>query len=336
MASRLRPALVAALLVLSAPALAEPTAAERETARRLMDEGKARSRAGEHDRAIEAYAKAHEIMHVPTTGLALARAHLASGHLVEARDVALEVVRIPREAGEPAVFERARKQAKELEAQVKGRIPSLRIVVKGGPASSVSIDEADIPVTLLGAPVAVNPGTRVVVAKNADGVGQKAEVLLHEKEEKEVEIVLPEPTEKAAAAPDPSGRSEPWSGGRAAPERRRSTTADVLVFGGFGVAAAGLVVGSITGAMAFGKAGDVKPQCENDVCDPAAASDLDGARGLATVSTVGFVAAGVGALLGAVGLMLPKQPVERAALRSTSPRAELLLAPTGAGLRGSF
>ena len=65
-------AALAAALAVSSVAEAAPTAAERETARRLMDEGKARLKANEVARAIEAFQKAHDIMHVPTTGMALA------------------------------------------------------------------------------------------------------------------------------------------------------------------------------------------------------------------------------------------------------------------------
>ena len=54
----------------SGDAMAAPNAAERETARRLMDEGRERSRVGDKERAVEAFQKAHNIMKVPTTGIA--------------------------------------------------------------------------------------------------------------------------------------------------------------------------------------------------------------------------------------------------------------------------
>ena len=89
-------------------------------------------------------------------------------------------------------------------------------------------------------------------------------------------------------------------------ERGRTTTAKVLVFGGFGLAVAGLAVGGVTGALTLSKAGDVKTQCANGICDPAAKSDLDSASSLATISTIGFAVAGAGALCGVVGLLLPR------------------------------
>ena len=64
-----------ALFLIAPPALAAPKYDEkdRETARAHMDEGKAFTKSGELERALEAYQKAHDLMHVPTTGMAVAR-----------------------------------------------------------------------------------------------------------------------------------------------------------------------------------------------------------------------------------------------------------------------
>lgn len=315
----------------SASAASSPTAAERETARRLMDDGKARTKSGDLSRALEAYLKAHEIMHVPTTGIAVARTHYAMGHLVEARDAALEVLRYPREAGEPAVFEHARKQAKEIDTQLKGRIPTVKIHIRGAPAAKVLVDDVEIPPSLLGEPVAMNPGSRIIVARSADGAEAKTQVALSEKDVKEIDLELvpggtaqgPEagkgPAKRTVTGPSLDGDD---AGGE------RTGVANVLVYGGFGLAATGLVVGSITGVLAFSKAGDVKPQCENNVCDPVAESDLESTKSMAMISNIGFAVAAGGAVLGVIGLVLPKARV------TTS--SAIYVMPTGAGVRGSF
>jgi len=351
MGSRLRSRVVAASAVRAIAALAftvvtthagiamaAPSAAERETARRLMDEGKERTRAGEKERALEAYQKAHDIMKVPTTGIALAKAHQSLGHLVEARDVALEVVRMPRDNGEPTIFERARREAKELEAHVKPRIPTVRIIVKGGPATRVSVDGADVASLLLGEPVAMNPGKHTVVARNADGVEKRADVDLAERDAKEIDLALPVPAPVVVTTMPPSGAPASTAPRDMAPEAGRTTAAKVLVFGGFGLAFVGLAVGGVTGALTLSKAGDVKPQCANGVCDPAAKGDLDSASSLATISTIGFAAGGAGVLCGVIGLLLPRTRVEstETALHSGEVRTSVWLGPGSMGVRGSF
>jgi hypothetical protein len=325
-------ALALAATMVTIPALAAPTAAQRETARRLMDEGKERTRAGEKERALEAYRKAHDLMRVPSTGIALAKAHVALGHLIEARDVALEVVRMPHDAGEPAVFEKARREAKELEASLKPRIPTVKITVKGGPATRVLVDDGEVAKLLLGEPVAVNPGKHVVSAKNADSIEKRAEVEVAERDAKEVELVLPVPNPAVVQADVPT-KAAP-SGPRPV-TTERSTGASVLVFGGLGLAVAGLAVGGITGALTLSKAGGVKAQCANGVCDPSVKDDLDSASTLATISTIGFAAAGGGLVLGAIGLLLPRTKVE-SALQSTERRAAVWVGPGSVGVRGSF
>ena len=340
--SRLVLATAIAFTVLTAgsgAAMASPSAAERETARRLMDEGKERTRAGEKERALEAYQKAHDIMKVPTTGIALAKAQVSVGHLVEARDVALEVARMPRENGEPTIFERARREAKEHEAHVKPRIPTVRIIVKGGPATRVSVDGGDVASLLLGEPVAMNPGKHSVVARNADGAEKRADVELAERDAKEVELTLPVPAPVTmVVAPPPERPRAAASRADTQGEGGRTTAAKALVFGGFGLALVGLAVGGVTGALTLSKAGDVKTQCANGICDPAAKGDLDSASSLATISTIGFAAAGAGALCGVVGLLLPRSHVEtsQTALQSEARRTSVWIGPGGMGVRGSF
>jgi hypothetical protein len=297
-----------------------------------MDEGKERVSAGDKDRALDAYRKAHDLMRVPSTGIALAKAHLALGHLIEARDVALEVVRMPRDPAEPAVFEKARKEAKELDVSIKPRIPTVRIIVKGGPATRVAVDDGEVAPLLLGEPVAVNPGPHSVSAKNADGIETHADLILAEREAREVELTLPVPNPAVILAPLPPKEAPTATATRGG---ERTAAASGLMFGGFGLAVAGLAVGGVAGALTLSQAGGVKAQCENDICDPSAKDDLDRAGTLATISTIGFAAGGVGLVLGVVGLLLPKTKVE-SALQLTERRAAVWIGPGGGGMRGSF
>lgn len=297
-----------------------------------MDEGKSRVKSGELGRALEAFQKAHDLMHVPTTGIAVARTHYQLGHLVEAREVAQEVLRHPKEPGEPAVFDGARKQAKELDTQLKGRIPMVRIHIRGEPAKRITVDDVEIPVAAIDEPVPMNPGSRIIAAYTADGMEAKTQLALSERDSKEIELeLLPgkgktDPNASRTPAKKVIGPSlEEGAGGE------RTAAANVLVYGGFSIAVAGLVAGGVTGGLAFSKAGDVKEQCENDVCAPAAESDLNSTKSLATISNISFVVAGAGAILGIVGLALPKT---RGAQAAATPHVFVGLG--GAGVRGSF
>jgi hypothetical protein len=286
---------------------ANPSPAERETARRLMDEGKSRLKTGELDRALDAYKKAHEIMHVPSTGIAVAKTQYQMGHLVEAHAAAREVLQMPREDNEPAPFEHARKQARQLDDELKKRIPTVKITVRGAPAEKVLVDDVEVPLDSLKEPVPMNPGTRIISARSAEGAESKTSVALSEKDTLQIELELG-PGKTVGNAPvkgttpnRTSGPSLEGSGGE------RSALSSTLMYGGFGIAVVGVTVGSITGLYAMSKAGDVKPQCENKICDPAASADLDGAKSMATIANISFVAAGVGAVVGIIGLILPKK-----------------------------
>lgn len=299
-----------------------------------MDEGRERTKRGDYQRALDAFKKAHDIMKVPSTGFAVARAHAALGQLVEARDAALEVLRMPKESNEPKPFVEARKNAKELETALKARIPTVKIVVKGGPAMKVSVDEGEVAAILLGEPVAMNPGKHTITAKNADGVAAKADVDLAERDAKSVEIDLPAATPQVIETPVAAANPQPSPSGEQSSER--TPVANALVFGGFGLAIVGLGVGGVTGFLAKDKADSVKPQCENGICDPAAKSDLDGATTMAAISNIGFAAAGVGLVCGVIGLALPKSRKARSELHL--PKGTATLQPTlgGVVLSGSF
>ena len=240
-------------------------------------------------------------MHVPTTGLALARAHLAAGHLIEARDAAIAAEKLPREEREPKVFDAARKQSAELARELRPRIPTMRLRIEGN-ATKLVVDGAEVPLSIAGEPIAVNPGKHTILA-TGDAGEARAEADLAEREAKEIALVLGHETE-------PPPRPAPIVVAPPADERQhgtRTSLAKGLVYGGLGVGILGLGAGAVTGVMTLSRANKVDPQCANDICAPSAQSDLDSARTLGTISTVAFIVGGVGIAAGVVGLLLPRR-----------------------------
>src|SRR5688500_18605512 len=106
------------VLLLSTASAAAQTPEDRESARRLFDEGKTRRDRGDRNGAFEAFRAADALMNVPTTRLAVARAHLALGRLVEARESALSVAQIAVASNEPQPFSDARASAAKLASEL--------------------------------------------------------------------------------------------------------------------------------------------------------------------------------------------------------------------------
>src|SRR4051794_24085519 len=102
--SRIAPIVVVGLALFAGSAHAEPSGAEKETARGMMHDGYVRAQSGDLEAALKAYRGADAIMKVPTTGVAVVRTLAAMGRLLEARERALAVVRSPVAPDESEAF----------------------------------------------------------------------------------------------------------------------------------------------------------------------------------------------------------------------------------------
>ena len=329
-ATTLAAPLVLAAFAFATPALAEPTAADKDVARGLMAEGRADRDKGNLQGALKAFAQADAIMHVPTTGMELARAYAAVGQLVEARDIALFVMRIPEAPNDPAPFRVAREAARAFDDELEPRIPSLVIRVTGiveGVRPTVTIDGVAVSSDPPEQPQPVDPGHHAIVAKAGTATATR-EIDVAERDAKEVTLEL-----GSAAAPAVVGAS-----GEKAQSRGQSL-APVLVYGGFGLAAVGIAVGAVTGIVSIADTNIIKSsgQCRNDLCSPAEHGALVSANAMATASTVSFAVAGAGAVAGVIGLLLrPSPSPSETPPSSNAARIEPWLGIGAMGLRGRF
>jgi hypothetical protein len=209
----LAPLAPAVMLLAPSAALAQPSSADKETARNLMKEGDTKFAAKDFAGALKAYQAAHAIMQVPSTGLPLARTQLERGLLVEARDTLLQVSRHPKEANEPAAYAKAREEAAQLAQKIAPRIPSLVIVVEGASAdaAAVAVDGSAVPSAALGAPRKVNPGSHTVTASAPGYRDASATVDVKEGENEKVTLKLV--STGGATPPPPSGPVAPVKGG---------------------------------------------------------------------------------------------------------------------------
>lgn len=319
MASDRLPHLLAllALTALLAPAaaLAAPDPAERAIARTLMDEGDRKAEVKDFRGALAAYQKADSIMGVPTTGIDVARTQLALGHLVEAWQVAVAVTHFPRKPTEPEAFTHARRDADALIEEVLPRIPTLRIAVVGvapGAAYEATIDGVQVPTEQLHEARKINPGEHVVRVLSTGFSPATGTSTLTEGQTSTLTLTL-----LPRRAPADAGE-------------RTGLTATC-----FGLGAAGLLVGSITGIVSLNGVAAAKKSCaSNGACPPSAQPDLDRSLTMANISNVGFGAGLVFVGLG-VGLALMPRPAVQA---PSAPSAGVVLVPlsSGAAIRGWF
>ncbi|WP_437972240.1 hypothetical protein WMF04_24375 [Sorangium sp. So ce260] len=281
-----------------------------------MIKGRNKLKAGDAEGALADFRAAHAIMHVPTTGLDLARAQVALGQLVEASATAFEIMALPVARREPAAFAEARAAASELSTALEARIPSLRLRVLGAPEERIvaRVDGEPVPREALGQPRKLNPGPHEIVVEASGFVTERREITLKDAETApvEVEVVLAPVRSSAVSVKTPSP---------AAPSRdeRAPVPAWAWVAGGAGLAGlAASVAFAVDHAAARAK---IERDCPGSMCDPreydvermqALRARWNWSLGLSVTLGVAGVA-GVGAAMGGV-VLRPQAKNERSAL----------------------
>jgi hypothetical protein len=342
--------LLSAGLFFSPGAQGAPSAADKETARALMDDGDKKFAAGDLQGALKSYKAADDIMKVPTTALEVARAQIKLKLLVEARDTLVRLMAIPTAPNESGAFAKARQEAAWLNEELVTRIPSLRVGVEGlgvGVSPEVTIDGEALPVAAVGLPRKLNPGLRRVVVSAKGYQSATAEVTLAEGENKELSVALrlillaPVPSTSAAPPPPPATSTTP------SPPPPPSTppatvtvptsipTAGIrhpaLVYGGFGLGLLGVSFGVISGVIALNKASELEKKCPGNVCDEPERGAIVSTKNWALASNLGFAVGIAGAGVGVVALLVGARTPSTAA-RSVEPVVGL----NHLGLRGQF
>lgn len=320
----------------AATAFAAPSASERETARSLMQDGDRLLAAGDPANALKCYQAAHAIMHVPTTGAAVAKTQAQLGQLVEARSSALDVLSIPTAYGEPAVFGQARDAAAALARSLESRVCALKTRVLPETAEySLQIDDVALPKAARTAPFRTNPGSHTVRVRAPGYQAQSREIYLREGADQVLEIkLLPEVLRESRPQPEAAAPMQ-LSAGQAAYSREQQDDARqggrIRGWIGLSVGAASLAVGVVSGYLSWSQTSDIMRFCGADYrCDPSQESALRRANTLAIVADVTVPLGVVGLAYGLYELLtLPDAPTEAA---HAGLRLDIL--PNGVVLRG--
>jgi len=316
---------VVATLLLPARASDAQTAAEKETARAFMDDGRAKFDAGDHDAALDAFGAADRIMGVTSTGLWVGKTLVVLGRLIDARDKLIAVSQIPGAEAESPVLKRARLEAAQLQAELAEQIGGLKIEISGVPSGApvrVWVDGRELSSDLVARPYRVDPGEHLVVGTSPGFARRKLRVTVGRGDTIKVMLVLKPGDDGGDAGGD--GDDD-------------GVSIHPLVWAGFGTAAAGLLVGAITGGVSLADASSAKEGCVDNRCPEANAADADRSVALAHVSTVSFVVGGVGAGLGVAGLFLSDGVFGASDDGSADAwRIEPIVGPGSLGIRGRF
>jgi hypothetical protein len=206
-------------------------------------------------------------------------------------------------------------------AALSPQVPYVTLVLRDAPpGTTVKWDDMVFNLPALGVPLPVNPGEHVVTTQVPGGTNVVTRVTMEKAERKQVELKAG-PQSQGAAKTSPALASAPSSGAPPTSADADAGTSSgsrrIWIYGAGGLGAAGLIVGSITGAMVLGKKGTIDDNCAGTRCNAAGMDAADSAQSLGIVSTIGF-SVGIAGLATAAVLFLT-EPKAAAASRVWTP-----------------
>lgn len=319
----------------SAKAATEPSAADRAAARTLAQEGYEALTAKDYPTAIDRYKRALSLVRAPTLLRDLARAQVGLGKLVEAHENYSQILREGVAADAPPPWVKAVADAKAEIATIAPRLSWVTISVEGPAHPKVTIDGAPVGEGSLDVKRPEDPGRHELRAM-ADGYyTAKKTVTLKEGESVKIAFELED------APPDAAPKDEETTGKVSVatvvdPAWRKPVTIGALALGG-----AGIVVGSVAGIVAMTKHNKLATDCRKKVCTPPQKAELDNFHTAGTISTIGFVAGGVGIAGGVIMLLvkpqiLVQQPSDKDSVKKAGFNWSPFVGLGSAGVEGTF
>lgn len=328
----------------------EPSAQDIAQARELGGQAQAAFAAGNYAESEKLWNAAGRLYPLaPTLTLGLARTQAKLGKFVAAQESYNKIIRewSDKPTAQPA-FKDALEAAKAEVPAVSAKVANVVITLDGNvPNAQVTLDGNPVNTAALGLRRPVDPGSHVVKASAEGYKPAETSFQVQEGGTGEAKLKL-EKDPNAVATPGPStaptgtpGTADPGTSLAASTDKGGSSNKTLAIVA-FGVGGAGLVLGSVTGLIAMGKHSDLEKACPDGKCPADQKSAYDSYKSMGTISTVGFIVAGVGAAAGAVLLLTsPKQTTgaagnSRYATTKTSPRVVPYLGLGGGGVTGEF
>jgi hypothetical protein len=218
------------------------------------------------------------------------------------------------------------------------RLPWVTITVTGPSDPTVTIDGVTISAASLGVKRPADPGPHEIRASAKGFYTAKKTVVLNEGESVNIAFELEEAPPDAAPEPEP----QPVTVVQTNDTPVEPAWREPAIISAFAVGGAGLALGGITGILAIRKHSKLSTSCPSGTCGRAQEADLDAYHRLGTLSTIGFVAGGVGTAAGVVLLLVKPESMNANTTGKTTKKARSAVNVTpfvglaSAGLEGTF
>ncbi len=322
-----------------APQVRAQSDGDRATARSLGQEGQQALDNKDYATAEDRFRRADKMVHAPTLMLGLARALAAEGKYVEAQESYNRIVREGLPPGGGDAFKRAIEAAQKEVDTVAPKVGAVTITIKSAAGTDVAdpqvvLDEHPINSASLGVRRAIDPGTHVLRVTAAGFKPAETKFTTIEGGSMDEPLVLeqdlsaPPPTAAVPATTPGATAAAVSSSDTGAPQP--SNARKIAPFVAFGVGGIGLVLGAVTGVLAIGKHSTLSDECKNGCGPGTPQDDLSSYHTMGTLSTVGFIVAGVGAAAGVVLLVTePKTAPTTGLLRRSDAGASVSLGAAG-------
>jgi hypothetical protein len=283
--------------VFSAHVFAQETAA----ASALFERGLAAMEAGRYDEGCPALEESYRIEPLAGVLFTSAECHAKWGKTATAvaryQDYLNAFERMP---ASQRVKQRGRDDvAKKQIAALEPKVPKLSVSLPPDAPPQTVVKRGGVVLgrPSLGVPIPVDPGEHIFTTEVPGGSPHEQRISVQPGETKSVVLEI-----EQAGGPEAKPRAHAAAGAASAssaPEPGGSSQRTLgYVIGGIGVA--GVIAGSVTGALVFSKKSTVDDNCQDTLCNAEGKDAADSAKTLGLVSNIAFGVGAAGLLTGAV------------------------------------
>ena len=335
-------ALAVSLALSSASAAAQPPPVERTAvAEALFQQARDLFKQANYAEACPKFAESQRLEPKLGVLLNLAVCHEKLGKIATAWAEYTSAAVIARREGGKEREDFARERVAALEKQLARVTIRMSLPPVG---LSLTLDDQPLDRAALSTSLPIDPGQHTLTA-TAPGMIAWSTTITVTPERADLDLLIPALAVASAPAPTPVAALTPvatpvptavvlapkLAAVEAPPPPRDG--ARVLMYAGFSVGTAGVLLGAITGIVTLTRAGNLSDKCTNGHCATDQTDTLSSVNTLANVSNVGFAVGAVGLGVG-VGTLIWTRTREPAT--KTAGSITPLVGPGTLGLRGTF